>query len=405
MVTDPGEPVRSFIAESLLPNVQDLTAELKSAWVRDVFDRRVPGGLVDQALATLARSVVVETIRDLPTLSADARNALSPALVLARTMCSRDVPASQIERVFHVAQRWLLDLLLEQLRATKPTPFTLDVAQEIVSWHLLRFEFLSESVTAECAYKREEPADLTPGALLEAVTFVLERVDDDSVAQELLDYPMDARHIGVVLWSRRGVTPGKMLVPLVRGLTNVNGVRDVLVVPRDRISVHAWLSVSGSVSPLANQIARRLGGITDVRMAFGESGEGLEGFKKTHGQALAAQRVAHLPGSIDDPWIRYRDVAPTSLLSLRPELVEPWVALVLGELGKDGEELTRLRETLRVYLEVGENASAAAARLYVHRNTVKYRVARAAELLSVSLEQNRLSVGMALNYRRWGMPQ
>jgi DNA-binding PucR family transcriptional regulator len=125
----------------------------------------------------------------------------------------------------------------------------------------------------------------------------------------------------------------------------------------------------------------------------------------THRQALAARRVAELPGSRETRLTRYRDVAAASLLALHPQESGPWVAELLGELAGPGEELARLRLTLRAYLEAGENASNAALRLYVHRNTVKYRVARALDLLPVPFEQNRLSIALALAYHDRAEPR
>jgi DNA-binding PucR family transcriptional regulator len=59
-----------------------------------------------------------------------------------------------------------------------------------------------------------------------------------------------------------------------------------------------------------------------------------------------------------------------------------------------------LRETLRVFLEVAENAPRAAERLHTHRNTVLQRVARATELLGYPPGERRLAVELALELRR-----
>jgi DNA-binding PucR family transcriptional regulator len=57
------------------------------------------------------------------------------------------------------------------------------------------------------------------------------------------------------------------------------------------------------------------------------------------------------------------------------------VATQLGALGAAGEPAQRLRETLRAFLAAGGRSGRAAKELYVHQNTVTYRVKRAEELL------------------------
>ncbi|WP_433678298.1 helix-turn-helix domain-containing protein [Nocardia sp. CA-119907] len=62
---------------------------------------------------------------------------------------------------------------------------------------------------------------------------------------------------------------------------------------------------------------------------------------------------------------------------------------------------SELRETVRAYLQHLGNASAAAAALYTHRNTVVRRLARADELLPRPLEMDPLRMAVALEVLRW----
>lgn len=399
-----GRAARAAVAQRLLSRLPDLTRDLVAAWATDLVELQSADRTLAQTLSTLAQGTIVDTLDGLADLDPDLRICVENGPVAIRVLEARGVARFRIGRLYLLAQQSLVDVVLRELHSMFPSDLAAGLMPDVVTWQLTVFSANSETLSAELAGRGEHPGATPGNALNDAVEFVLDRVEDPQVAGELLRYRVDARHIGIILWSRRGVTQMQKLVPLVQGLTDLTGIDDVLVIPRDHMSVHAWLTVGGPVPHLAAQISRRVGGMSDVRMAVGEAGDGLQGFKVTHDQALAAQRVAHLTGSAPDIWVRYRDIAPSSLLSCHPELVEPWVRGVLGELGDSGEDTNRLRETLRVYLETGENASAAASRLYVHRNTVKYRVQRATQLLSVSLEQNRLSVAIALNYRRWAMP-
>ncbi|MDO5684187.1 MAG: helix-turn-helix domain-containing protein, partial [Propionibacteriaceae bacterium] len=209
--------------------------------------------------------------------------------------------------------------------------------------------------------------------------------------------------LGLVIWSSRGNVQSSRLKQLVIDLGADHGVVETLVASRDVSSVYAWLSLTGSPRPAIAGLTRRISEMRDVRVGVGEPQTGLAGFKATHEQALVARRLAQYPGSQKRRVIRYHDIAAATLLVKHPEDADPWTAEILGGLAGPGQDVERLRETLRVYLESGENASRAAVQLYVHRNTVKYRVASALELLGVPLEHNRLSVALALNYHHVAM--
>jgi len=71
------------------------------------------------------------------------------------------------------------------------------------------------------------------------------------------------------------------------------------------------------------------------------------------------------------------------------ELVEP---LVLHDRKRRGD----LVRTLRIYFASGANASEAADRLYLHRNSMIYRLARIAELTGLDLKDPRVRLALEL---------
>jgi DNA-binding PucR family transcriptional regulator len=58
--------------------------------------------------------------------------------------------------------------------------------------------------------------------------------------------------------------------------------------------------------------------------------------------------------------------------------------------------MTRLRETVRIFLDARGSFTDAAARMHVHKNTVHYRVRKAEEILGHPLTENRLEIEVAL---------
>lgn len=398
-MADPApDVVRTCLAQALLARTPELTGDLTGRML-DVLQNSGPtdAGL-RRAVAQLAQSVIVESMNALPTLEPGPQGrTLSAAIVLARRLAEIGVNAHRTDQIFHVAQAWWLDEILAELARLQPC-VSMDVVAPLMRWQLRGFLGLSDAAGQEHAAVLDAWQEAWDRALGARVSFVLADVENAAEAEAVLHYSFTPRHVGLVLWSGSGRARVSELRSVVADLGVAHGVIDTLVVPRDISTLFVWLSLSGSAGQVVAAIDRRTAGLPDVRTALGEPLRGLPGFKKTHEQALLARSMAHLPGSRRWRLVQYRDVAPSSMVIKHPEDIEPWVSAILGELGGPGEDAERLRDTLRVYLESGENATRAAGRLYVHRNTVKFRVARAMELLAVPLEQHRLSVALALNY-------
>jgi PucR C-terminal helix-turn-helix domain/GGDEF-like domain len=116
------------------------------------------------------------------------------------------------------------------------------------------------------------------------------------------------------------------------------------------------------------------------------------------GRALAIAAVARrclLPGttgvaSVDDDWA-------AALLAGAPEISTRVVHHLLGRLvGLPPTERGILLTTLRTWLECDGNASAAARRLYCHRNTVRNRLHRIEALSGQSLSDPRGMAGLSI---------
>ncbi|HZK05274.1 MAG TPA: helix-turn-helix domain-containing protein [Actinomycetaceae bacterium] len=223
------------------------------------------------------------------------------------------------------------------------------------------------------------------------------QVNDVGLASRTLRFPVEGLVVGFVL--RADDVEGSSPADVRRLIGELPAVRDVLVVALDDVNVAAWASLGGP--PTRDEWSQGLGAqFFHVRAGLGEIGEGLEGFRSTHRQALQAYRVAALsPRS--KLLAEYSDVASLAFLAEDPVAAQRWVEWALGNLAGPGDGNARLRSTLRHYLAVGENPSEAAQGLFVHRNTVTYRVNKAVSLLPDGLDGHRIDVALALDYLRW----
>ncbi len=226
-------------------------------------------------------------------------------------------------------------------------------------------------------------------------------ISDPDAASRMLSYDVHGWHIGLVVWKPADCAATMDLGAIAQRLRRWGPRQATLMMPDDETSVFAWIRLPRPDHDLSALGAAILSDDPNLRVACGDPGQGLAGFRETHRQAKAAHGVGELAEGTPHGVLHFRDVAAISFLVTRPEETSAWVRSVLGGLGEEGEETARLRETVRVFLGVGENTSEAAARLFVHRNTVKYRVARARELLASDLDGNRLNVALALDYCHW----
>ncbi len=78
----------------------------------------------------------------------------------------------------------------------------------------------------------------------------------------------------------------------------------------------------------------------------------------------------------------------------RGSALEPFRALVEPLEKHDRERRSDLVRTLRTYFAVGANASEAADRLFLHRNSMLYRLARIEKLTGLDLKDTRARLAL-----------
>lgn len=252
-----------------------------------------------------------------------------------------------------------------------------------------------DSLLTRVEREREE---LVGDALTRRVQTVRLILDEQPIEKELasrrLGYELGRVHTAVVLWGERpSPRPGELEHTAVE-LAHAAGAQRPLVLPAGGEALWAWLGTDGE--PDVARLRRVMETAPDgVRVALGSTARGLDGFRRSHVEALSAQRLlAGNPTSA--PLTAHREVEVVALAAQDEERAAAFVASVLGALDAGDETTAGLRETLRVYLDEGEHGPRTAQRLNMHRNTVLHRVARAEELLGHPVADRRLSLAVAL---------
>jgi len=213
-------------------------------------------------------------------------------------------------------------------------------------------------------------------------------------ARSQLGYDLRRRHTAAVLWTDPRHPDQAVLAQAADALGPATRARQVLTVIASSSSVWAWLAAAADTGTSA--ITAAIAQHPAVRVAAGPAGPGIGGFRRSHFDAVATQRLmARRP---DLRVARFADVQLVALALADEQRAREFVARTLGPLA-DAE--AELRDTLCVYIGEQFSAARAARVLYTHRNTILNRLQRAERLLPLPLAGHGLDVGVALEIAQW----
>ncbi|RNL81513.1 hypothetical protein EFL95_03195 [Nocardioides marmorisolisilvae] len=389
----------------MIETVADLTGELLGVLIETITDLQGDPKIVELLEASIDGNLktIAEVIRyDMPVAEITAP---PTAVEYARRLAQRGVSSSALLRAYRLGQETATAWALERISEEEADPRVAYAAgQAFVAITFRYIDAVSEQVLTVYEVERERwlanrntvraevLADLLAGESIDATT-----------AENALGYRFRQTHVGVVLWSTGEPTTGD-LADLERHLGRLakalGGTGQPLFVAQDRATAWGWV-------PLGNAKVR-IGALTDledvgIRVAIGVPAPGVEGFRNSHLDALAAQSVALVAQDRAQAVTAYSDpeVRAAALLSADLDSTRRLVRSALGGLAEDSDGAERLRETLRVFLSTRNSFAATAELVHLHKNTVKYRVDRAVELRGRSVDEDRLDLELALIACRW----
>jgi DNA-binding PucR family transcriptional regulator len=261
------------------------------------------------------------------------------------------------------------------------------------------FTFVDDTLAAIGALIQRERDELAGGALarrMETVTLVLQGAPiAEGRASARLGYELARSHVAFVVWDEHLTPEPGDLERAALVVAEALGSARPLLLPTGTKVLWGWAAASrlpeaAALGAVAGDLA------ATVRVAIGRAAAGVTGFRRSHLEALATERLL-MGGPRDQRVTTFDEVELAVLAGADSERVAAFVAGTLGALGDEPE----LCETLRIYLQEDLSATRASRRLYTHRNTILNRVRRAEQLLPRPLEGRGLSVGLALELRHW----
>ena len=381
-----------------------------------VWIRRVAEEITDAIHRELAapavdddelRAVTFASVRSVLTLMADmvrlgrpASEGVPPpdAIAYAREFVHRGLGVDALLRAYQVGHATFFDNWVAGVHEEVTDPRWLARAIELgANWTFEYVQALTREVVVFYTDERERWVRSADAVRADTVRALLDGDGlDPRVAAQRLRYELDRHHVAYVVWTEEddGGDQYATLEDVAADLAREAGTGRPLVVAMGRRLVGAWV---GAVEPF-DMVGAGVPGA--LRVAFGSTAAGAEGFRASHREAMQARRVARLSGRRGGTVTRYVDVALTAVASVDLELARDFVARELGPLSAQDDDTVRLAATLRVYLEEHASPRRTAQRLGVHENTVKNRVRAARELLGRPPEERVAELLVALRLVR-----
>lgn len=329
---------------------------------------------------------------------------ITAATEYAVRLARAGVPAAALRRAYHIGSDDLLAEAFEEIqRLDTSSELKLRLLHHLAGWMHRYVDWITAVVLEAHEAERQALVEQNATDVSRLVQRVLgrENVDLQHFAATT-GYRLDQNHVAAVVWVAGGhqaadqIDALRAFVPTLAGALGATGTP--LFTPLDRSTAWVWFGSRRSISVNTGGVSRVLDPSTNVRVALGAPGAQVAGFRRTLEQANAVRVVPSASTSPAATVVSYGDdgVAMVAMLARDLPSGRRWVAEVLGALAADTENAARLRETVRVFLRTGSYVDTSDA-LTLHRNTVKYRLAKAEQELGHPLTEGRLDLELALH--------
>jgi hypothetical protein len=314
------------------------------------------------------------------------------ALEYMRGHVRRGIPLSALLRSYRLGHGWLWERWSHALQERVEDSGELVAGQDQSSAFMFAYvDRVCDVLVEEFGTERERMMRGAAQLQAETARAILagEPVDEEAASRRL-GYELRRHHVAV-----RVTGAGTQISGVERAVGEAAaalGTKDPLVVASGATRFDVWC---GSFAAPATDALERYEPPPGVLVAVGTPGEGIAGFRRSHAEALQAARIGSLRGA-ESPVTSYADVELVSLLAGDLPRARAFVAGQLGPLASTAEPAERLRATVLAFLAAGGRAARVAKELYVHENTVAYRVKRAEELLGRKVTERPVELTCAL---------
>ncbi len=260
-------------------------------------------------------------------------------------------------------------------------------------------EFIEATLAGIAAQVQLEHDELTRGNhadRLEVVGHLLEGAPiSRERAETRLGYSLIRAHTAAIIWSDDFDGDHSNLDRAADAFCHAVGSSQDLTVVANAATRWVWLAEATNLD--IDTIEQAVDNASDARIAIGTKASGIEGFRRSHLEALTTQRtLARLKS--DQRVAFFSDVQIVALITQNTQAANEFITSTLGELESAAPEL---QATLLMFINEQCNASRAAKRLYTHRNTLLRRIEAAQRLLPRPLAHTSVHVAVSLEALQW----
>ncbi len=261
------------------------------------------------------------------------------------------------------------------------------------------FEFVDATIAGIAEQIQIERDELTRGThaeRLEAVALILDGAPiSRQRAEARLGYNLEQAHTAAVVWSDEPECDSSQLDRATEALApSAEAQRPLSIIAS---AATRWVWIPGKAATDLNRLEDVVNQIPAVRVAVGPTARGVEGFRRSHLDAITTQRMLARLNSTQRV-AGFEAVELVALVSQERDRADQFVTRTLGKLATASPEL---RTAVLAFVNEQCNVSRAASRLYTHRNTLLRRLSRAEQLLPRQLGTNSVHVAVALDIVRW----
>jgi PucR-like helix-turn-helix protein/diguanylate cyclase with GGDEF domain len=322
-----------------------------------------------------------------------------PALSdLARTLARRGVDLTVLIKLTRLGQSVFWPAVMESAERSIQDPA---VRMRVLTTTFERFslylEGLLDGTVAIFLEERDRNMRGAHARRYETIQALIKGQDlDIDGASRALGYELRRFHTALALSAPDGGQDALgQLESLARAIAAAVDSGSIVTTASGSRGLWAWI---GTTALLTCEQVTRVSAVPvppGAHAAVGAAAPGMAGFRRSHEEALAAQRVAL---AIEDapPITMYADVEIASLLSHDIHAARALVARELAGLTGKDKQSAKLRQTVLAFLRCGGSATAAARDIDVHTNTVRYRIEQAEEMLGHTLQGQQLQLQLAL---------
>ncbi len=315
------------------------------------------------------------------------------ALEYLRGNVRRGISLAALLRSYRLGHAWLWERWFQELQEAVDDPAELVAASDATSAFMFAYiDAISDQLVEEFGSERERMMRGAAQLRAETVRELLagEPIDEE-VASRRLGYELRRHHIALRVAGTGSEVRG--LERTVNEAVACLGPGEPLVMPTGAARFDVWWCSFERPDTTALEAYEPPAGVV---IAFGTSAPGVAGFRRSHTEALQAARVCSLARNTGRTVTSYARVELVALLSGDLERARAFVSGQLGPLAASTESAARLRETVLAFLTSGGSATRVSRELFVHQNTVAYRVKRAEELLGRRVSENPVELTCAL---------